>query len=293
MNLQYRKLTNADQPALETFLFQHVETSLFMLSNMRQTNVEYTGQPYSGDYFAAINQTGEISGVLAHFGNGNIMMQSPSPTVLSELITVFKLTVTRPVGGILGEATQARQVIRELQLVNAAYLTNLDDDLFSLPLDQLTKPTALSHDMAVAAITTEHQTLVSDWLKAYNIEALNAEDNAALNESVQHTVNGFLENKNAGLLTVNGEPVSLSGFNAQLPEIIQIGPVWTPPEHRNKNYARILLAQRLAAARKRGVKTAILFTDNPAAARAYEALGFRKIGQYCLALLEGKVQLAP
>lgn len=291
MNLQYRKLTNADQSAVEAFLFQQVETSLFMLSNMRQTGLEYSGEPYSGDYFAAMSPDGGIDGVLAHFGTGGIMMQSLSPDTLSGLIALFRQTVERPVTGIIGESEQARQVINELQLTEADYLVNMDDDLFSLTLDQLTMPPVSGSNVNVVAITEAHRTVLSAWLKAYNIEALGAEDEESLNKTVEHTIGRFLRGDTANLLTVEGEPVSLSGFNAQLPEIVQIGPVWTPPEHRNKGYARLLLAQRLVVAKERGVKTAILFTNNPSAARAYEAIGFQKTGQYRLALLRGEVSL--
>ncbi|HAI29666.1 MAG TPA: N-acetyltransferase, partial [Thalassospira sp.] len=61
--------------------------------------------------------------------------------------------------------------------------------------------------------------------------------------------------------------------------------VWTPPEERSNGYARILVAKTLLAVRARGVKRAILSTDSEAAAKAYEALGFKKVGRYRLALL--------
>lgn len=47
----------------------------------------------------------------------------------------------------------------------------------------------------------------------------------------------------------------------------------------------------LQKAKQEGIKQAILFTNNPAAIKAYEAIGFRKIGLYCLALLKNSVYL--
>jgi RimJ/RimL family protein N-acetyltransferase len=41
----------------------------------------------------------------------------------------------------------------------------------------------------------------------------------------------------------------------------------------------------------KGTKQAILFTDNPAAIKAYLAIGFKKIGNYRLALLEKPIKL--
>ena len=72
--------------------------------------------------------------------------------------------------------------------------------------------------------------------------------------------------------------------------MVQVGPVWTPPEHRNKGYARLLLAHTLYQEKLKGTKQAILFTDNPAEIKVYLALGFKKISNYRLTLLEKPVQ---
>jgi predicted GNAT family acetyltransferase len=76
----------------------------------------------------------------------------------------------------------------------------------------------------------------------------------------------------------------MAGFNARLPGIVQVGAVWTPPEHRRKGFARAAVALHLAEARAEGVSRAILFTSNPFAARAYRALGFSEIGRFTILL---------
>src|SRR5438552_10624203 len=80
---------------------------------------------------------------------------------------------------------------------------------------------------------------------------------------------------------------STSVFNAMLPDIVQIGGVWTPPEFRGRGYARAVVAGSLLAARKQGVARAVLFADpaNERARRAYQFLGFRIVGDYGLVLL--------
>jgi predicted GNAT family acetyltransferase len=72
----------------------------------------------------------------------------------------------------------------------------------------------------------------------------------------------------------------MTGFNAALPDIVQIGSVYTPPEFRGQGHARRALALHLAQARDQGVTTAILFASGPAAVRAYQSIGFRQIGEY-------------
>jgi len=76
-------------------------------------------------------------------------------------------------------------------------------------------------------------------------------------------------------------------FNAMLPEMVQIGGVWTPAEFRGRGYARALVAGSLAAAREQGVRRAVLFANpaNAAARAAYLAIGFEIVGDYGLVLL--------
>jgi predicted GNAT family acetyltransferase len=83
-----------------------------------------------------------------------------------------------------------------------------------------------------------------------------------------------------------GQPVSYSAFNARLPDIVQVGGVWTPPELRGGGYGRAVVAGSLLDARAAGVDRAVLFTgeENRSARAAYEALGFRVVGDYALVI---------
>ena len=83
--------------------------------------------------------------------------------------------------------------------------------------------------------------------------------------------------------------MSLVGFNSRLKDMLQVGPVWTPKEYRNKGFARKLITSALLKEKSNGIKKAVLFTDNPAAKKAYEAIGFKKIGIYRLALLKDPI----
>jgi predicted GNAT family acetyltransferase len=79
--------------------------------------------------------------------------------------------------------------------------------------------------------------------------------------------------------------LSLAAFNAALSDIVQLGGIYTPPELRGRGYARIAVAASLRAACARQASRAVLFTNNPSAVRCYEALGFRRVGEYALVLL--------
>ncbi|HEY6061485.1 MAG TPA: GNAT family N-acetyltransferase, partial [Gemmatimonadales bacterium] len=81
-------------------------------------------------------------------------------------------------------------------------------------------------------------------------------------------------------------PVAFSAFNAALPDIVQVGGVWTPPELRNRGYGRAVVAGSLLDARSRGVTRAVLFAEREDAKRAYVGIGFRVVGEYGLLLFD-------
>src|SRR5439155_1541421 len=118
-------------------------------------------------------------------------------------------------------------------------------------------------------------------------EALGASDGPHLHQASTDEVRLQHERGTDWLLLAGAAPVSYSVFNAMLPDIVQIGGVWTPPEFRGRGYARSVVAGSLLAARKQGVARAVLFADpaNEAARRAYLFLGFRIVGDYGLVLL--------
>lgn len=82
-------------------------------------------------------------------------------------------------------------------------------------------------------------------------------------------------------------PVAYQQFNAALPDVVQVGGVWTPPPWRRRGYARAVVAGSLLAARAEGVPRSVLFTgeENIPAQRAYAAIGYRRVGDWGLLVL--------
>jgi predicted GNAT family acetyltransferase len=80
-------------------------------------------------------------------------------------------------------------------------------------------------------------------------------------------------------------PLAMTGFNAQIPDMVQVGGVYTPPPLRGRGFARRAVALHLAAS---GARKATLFSASDMAARAYRAIGFRQIGDWTLMLLCNK-----
>jgi predicted GNAT family acetyltransferase len=108
-----------------------------------------------------------------------------------------------------------------------------------------------------------------------------------LGERVRAGVEASLGRGSAWVLERDGELLAHTGFNAQLPDAVQIGGVWTPHPLRGRGYARCAVASHLLAARETGATLALLFTTeaNLPARRAYAALGFEASGSYRLLLL--------
>ena len=80
-----RKLQSGDQLLLEKYLLGRVETSMFMLGNLRSSGVDYRDASCHGEYFGCFANAGELNGVLVHYWNGIIMMQAAEPTFLHPL----------------------------------------------------------------------------------------------------------------------------------------------------------------------------------------------------------------
>jgi len=259
---------------------------MFMLSNLRKTGIRFRNKPYYGEYLGAFSARDELEGVLVQYWNGNIMAQAENPWVLTQLIIRFMQELKRPVCGVVGNNDTANQLISELGFSQSNYSLDSVENLYSMRLESLSfdygKDDRRFRFLHVTDIDID---LLTQWHKEYEIEALGRDNSAELEQRVASEVHLIKRDFDQWVLLANDEPVSMCGFNARLDEIVQVGPVWTPIAHRNKSYAKRLLAWALTRARNGGVRKAVLFTNNPAATSAYKTLGFAKIGYFRLALL--------
>ena len=79
------------------------------------------------------------------------------------------------------------------------------------------------------------------------------------------------------LWEVDDEPVAQASARAVVAGMSRIGPVYTPPEHRNHGYAAAVTAAAARWALDQGARHVLLYTDlaNPTTNRLYPRLGFR------------------
>ena len=76
----------------------------------------------------------------------------------------------------------------------------------------------------------------------------------------------------------DGTPASMAGLSEPAAGVIRVGPVYTPPERRDRGYGSALVAAISQVARERGHRC-ILYTDlgNPTSNAIYRAIGYRAV----------------
>src|SRR5262245_42315475 len=119
---EIRILQPHDPSALETFLRPRIESSMFLIGNLRAAGLRDTGQPHTGAYAAAF-EDGAIVAVVAHYWNGNLILQAP--VFIEELLRAAVAASGRLVKGLLGPDDQVNAAKVALR-IDAAQ-TQLDD----------------------------------------------------------------------------------------------------------------------------------------------------------------------
>ena len=284
MTPNLRLLNPDDQPSLEAFLARHRDTSMFLRSNIRRAGLLFRPEAFHATYVGAFRH-GNITGVGAHTWSGMVLVQAPEAT--GELAQECLRLSGRRVTGIAGPHQQVKRTRDALGLASTPTTLESEEWLYGLDLSALVIPEALSKGTVVCRHPLEQERdALREWRFNYDIETLGATASEETRRRAAYYLDVQIAEGNAWVVIDNDRPVSLSAFNATLPDIVQLGGIYTPPDLRGRGYAKAAVAGSLIAARERGVSRAVLFTDNPSAARSYEAVGFHRIGDYAVVLFK-------
>lgn len=277
-----RLLTAADDARLETFLSQHRDSSMFLRANAKQAGLDDRGALLQGTY-ACAERDGSIVAVAAHYRTGMLALQAP--VQCADVAQACVAASNRPVTGLVGPPGQVADARRALGLDRITAALDGTEWLFGLDLDNLIVPPALADGTVLVRHPRpdERDTLCA-WRLAYDIELLGASDTPDQRRRSAAFLDAQIGAGHAWVAVLDGTLVSLAAFNAALPDIVQLGGIYTPPDLRGRGFARASVAASLLDARARGVRRAVLFTNNPNAARSYEAVGFTLAGDYSLVL---------
>ena len=283
MAVAVRLLGPEDRDALAAFLERHTDSSMFLRENLSRGGLVDRGEPFQATYAGAFD--GTLRAVAAHTWLGYLVVQAPvhAAAVAREALARSR----RALKGINGPWAHVVEARGGLGLTDRPAAFDSRDGLFALVLGELVRPPGLDAAGVRCRRTADADLArITRWRMAYSIELLNAPDGPALEAEAGADMARHHRDGTAWVLERDGELVAFSAFNARLPDVVQVGGVYTPPEERRRGYARAVVAGSLLAAAREGVRRAILFTGEDAVAsrRAYEAIGFRQIGDYGLVI---------
>ena len=281
-----RRLVPGEEAPLRAFLAEHAASSMFLRAALHRSGVGPGEDRTHGCWMAAWRDE-RIVGVVAHLRLGNVVLQAPGclPLLLDRLAEEPRDFVVRGFVGPRAQVVAAREHPRSPKTVPRV---DIGEVLYDLDLRELVVPSPLADGRLECVIPGDADLeLLVRWGVAYSIETLGAAAGPRAERSWRKRVRDSVAERRIFLLLRGGEPVAMSGFNATVPECVQIGGVFTPPALRRHGFARACVAGSLVYAQGQGVPRAVLFTepDNPSR-RAYEAIGFEEVGRYGILLYE-------
>jgi predicted GNAT family acetyltransferase len=124
--------------------------------------------------------------------------------------------------------------------------------------------------------TAEERRLLVDWNDAFDREAavtVSGQSEARVDERLDY--GGWLIWDDQG-------PVSLVGVNLPVAGAVRVGPVYTPPECRNRGYASAAVAAASRQALAQGASRCLLYTDlaNPTSNKIYAQVGYVRVADW-------------
>jgi RimJ/RimL family protein N-acetyltransferase len=281
-----RILGAGDESRLAAFFESAPDHTLIQRSNLARAGAGWNGQRYGG-VFAGAFEGGHLSGVIAHYWTGFLapLVQDVARDfrpLLDALLDASPL----PVSGVLGGWDQVAATMRHRRIAGRLVRRCDREILYALPLDALQVPAPLRYgEISVRPIAAADVPMLTAWRMDYLIDTFRLARSTATFDEAASELGAALDEGRGWVVEADGRMLAYSGFNAALPDVVQVGGVYTPRFARARGLARAAVAGSLLKAREDGASRAVLFTDvaNVAAQRAYGALGFRQIGDWGIA----------
>lgn len=268
-----------EEEAILAFLKPHVHSSMFLMSNLLAHGLSDLTSPH-GTAFLVTEVDGDITGVLGRTNNGYLMAQCPQAG--PDLWDGFaNWLVGQEIAGITGAVAQVDCAVQALGLPDTDYGLIRDEPFYHLSLKDLTAPMG-----TVRGLREDDVDVLIPWIRAYLVETgiepdTSATDKIATERAVQSLTSG-----NLMVLQKGQDLVAMAGVNARVGDTVQIGQVYTPPQHRGKGLAGEAVANMLRVLAPTGISQSVLFAASTTAGRAYEKIGFVQKGYYKMALLK-------
>jgi len=285
-----RVLGADDHERLDRFLRKHADHSMFLRSNLRDAGIVDRGEPFQGTYVARLDGNAVVAAV-CHTWRDTFLLLRPGHEDDRELLDVALSASRRPVKGFVGPAPDVGHAREQLGLADAPANLEETEVLYRLELRNLRVPDALtSGRVRGRRATLDDLDVLTRFRIAFSIEALGMPEEEARKARFGEGLGRSVERGRWFVLEADREIVSVSAFNAETDDRVQIGGVFTPPGLRSRGYGRAVVAASLLDVTDRGVRGSVLFTphSNLAAQRSYEGLGYESAGDYMVVELSEK-----
>jgi predicted GNAT family acetyltransferase len=283
-----RNVDTEDLERVRGFLEAHVETSLFLLSNLAIFGPRL-GEHWNSGNYRLVEEAGRVVAVFCLTRRGNLLVQAAGRADLAEAILEACESEPLEVCGVVGEWPVAA-ALWDLLLADPRFEAGpgcSKDVLYRLPL---------SREMAAGAERVPTGMTVRP-LDAGDFEQWERLNTAYLAEmrlplpvvDAAHEAE-FARRARARWwwgTFVGAELAATVALNAAYGSVGQVGGVYTRPADRKKGYARAAMLQMMEDSRDlHEFDKLILFTgeDNLSARRLYESLGFEVSGAFGLLL---------
>ncbi|EKE01649.1 MAG: hypothetical protein ACD_21C00083G0007 [uncultured bacterium] len=264
------------------FLNKHEETSLFLLSNLKNYGATLTDDTYSGN-FKCLLKNKEIVAVFALTRIGNLLVQTDHKADYSEVIVNACLKESVSFRGVISDWEIAKPIWECAKLRIPFFKENVckKEILFKLSMGNLVNIESKHtieylKESNYAEWSALHRVLMSELKLNLDQEDAEAERKRFLQDT---------NNKNWLGLFVDGRLVSIAAYIARFGNTGQIGSIFTASDMRRRGLMKELIVQLLLDGKNnKKMEKVILFTDenNYAAIGLYEGLGFKRIGYFGL-----------
>jgi predicted GNAT family acetyltransferase len=279
-----RILTASDRSSLQAFLVGRLDTTLFLQSNLAAAGLADEGHPHQGTYVAAVDGDRWLA-VAAHYNGGNVVVAGDIG--VEDAARYAVQSSRRPVKGVIGVWAEALRVLDALAIDRPLSLRS-KENLYAVELADLRVPEPLAAGrVSCRPSSPDDLSKLTDWRLAFSTESLRQPATTAGRVAAHESVaSAHALGRQWVLEDERGRPVATSSFNATTPRSVQVGGVFTPPDLRGQGFAKAVVAGSLLSARSVGASRSILFTgeENRPAQRAYQALGYERIGDYGILL---------
>lgn len=279
-----RLLIPEDQERVEAFLLPRTPFAFFLRSDLVKGGLCYGGCPYQADYFGAF-QGPDLAGILAHGWMGNVQVFAFDREAIPALADVWKTQlrkVPRTVELFQGPSDQVARLLSSVGM-DFSFLRRGGEveGLFTLSLDGMAVPGVLRENrIAVRRAQEDDVDFLTVWRHDYFVEAVKAPLGLETRKRARKDIVRRVEERELFVLEEGGEAVSFCGAGGFLSDWVNVGPVWTPPDKRNRGYGRAVAAGALRLLREEGRTHAVLFAVRPEAQRIYRSIGFSRVGDW-------------